>query len=68
MYVVRKPPPRNPPRRNVAGEDKEKKEEVLPGLNQDRKGKAAPGSFPQHSHPASVIYWGKSFSDDCQKI
>ncbi|XP_075597508.1 uncharacterized protein LOC142599664 isoform X1 [Balearica regulorum gibbericeps] len=37
MYVVPKSPPRDPRKRNVAGEDKEKKEEVLAGLDQGKK-------------------------------
>ena len=47
LEFVPKPPPRGPLKalREVPGEDKQKKKEVLPALRQDKKGKAAPGSF-----------------------
>ncbi|XP_066841282.1 coiled-coil domain-containing protein 81-like isoform X1 [Anser cygnoides] len=41
----------------LPGEEKKKKDGVLPPLSQGKKGKAAAGSFPWHGQPNSATQW-----------
>ncbi|KAM6369981.1 uncharacterized protein J5M81_013732 [Pluvialis apricaria] len=59
MECVPKPPPRAllKTSRQVPGEDNQMRKESSPPLQQDGKGKAAPGSSPWDGQPTFAISW-----------